>query len=107
MAKIKYFSDWNGETVEVQYPHGMDNAKFIAAFPGSKGRKYDSFQQFVGYRTGTREVMPVTRTIEFKSNPSMHVCNAKCMNATGKSCECSCGGKNHGAGNFVCMPVAA
>lgn len=25
------------------------------------------------------------------------VCNAKCMAATGPSCECSCAGKNHGA----------
>ena len=28
-----------------------------------------------------------------------HVCNAKCTNATGPCCECSCGGKNHGAGH--------
>jgi hypothetical protein len=26
-----------------------------------------------------------------------HVCNAKCMASTGPACECSCGGKNHGA----------
>jgi len=26
-------------------------------------------------------------------------CNAKCTGATGHVCECSCGGKNHGAGN--------
>ena len=25
-------------------------------------------------------------------------CNAKCLNATGPHCECSCGGANHGAG---------
>lgn len=25
-------------------------------------------------------------------------CNAKCINARGFSCECSCGGENHGAG---------
>jgi len=25
-------------------------------------------------------------------------CNAKCTSAKGFSCECSCGGKNHGAG---------
>lgn len=28
-----------------------------------------------------------------------HVCNAKCMNSTGPSCECSCGGANHGRGH--------
>ena len=25
-------------------------------------------------------------------------CGGKCVNAIGPSCECSCGGKNHGAG---------
>ena len=28
---------------------------------------------------------------------SEHVCGALCTNATGPNCECSCGGKNHGA----------
>lgn len=27
-----------------------------------------------------------------------HVCDARCINAIGPNCECSCGGKNHGAG---------
>jgi hypothetical protein len=26
-----------------------------------------------------------------------HVCNAKCLASTSGKCECSCGGKNHGA----------
>jgi hypothetical protein len=26
-----------------------------------------------------------------------HECNAKCLASTGFQCECSCGGKNHGA----------
>jgi hypothetical protein len=26
-----------------------------------------------------------------------HICNAKCMASIGFQCECSCGGKNHGA----------
>ena len=26
-----------------------------------------------------------------------HVCGARCMASTGPFCECSCGGKNHGA----------
>lgn len=26
-------------------------------------------------------------------------CNAKCTSAKGHACECSCGGKNHGAGH--------
>lgn len=27
-----------------------------------------------------------------------HVCGARCLNSTGPSCECSCGGANHGRG---------
>ena len=27
-----------------------------------------------------------------------HKCDARCLAATGSSCECECGGKNHGAG---------
>jgi len=26
-----------------------------------------------------------------------HVCGAKCLASKGPTCECSCGGKNHGA----------
>jgi hypothetical protein len=28
---------------------------------------------------------------------SAHRCNSACMGATGPSCDCSCGGANHGA----------
>ena len=28
-----------------------------------------------------------------------HKCNAKCLNSISHICECSCGGKNHGAGH--------
>jgi hypothetical protein len=44
------------------------------------------------------------RMIRYKSNPSRHECDDRCMNATGRTmnCECSCGGKNHGRGAFVC-----
>jgi len=26
-------------------------------------------------------------------------CDGRCLSGTGRTCECSCGGKNHGAGN--------
>jgi hypothetical protein len=46
----------------------------------------------------------VERSIRYKSNPSRHECDARCVNATGRvmNCECSCGGKNHGKGAFKC-----
>ena len=33
-----------------------------------------------------------------------HVCDSRCTSAKGHSCECSCGGANHGMGNAV-IPV--
>lgn len=44
----------------------------------------------------------ITRVIEYKSNPSKHQCDARCLNAKGFNCECACGGKSHGKGRFVC-----
>jgi len=46
--------------------------------------------------SGEKATLPVTRTIYFKSNPSLHVCDARCRHAKGHNCECSCGGKFHG-----------
>jgi hypothetical protein len=45
-----------------------------------------------------------TRVVVRKQMPSNHECDARCMNATGRTmqCECSCGGKNHGKGRIMC-----
>lgn len=40
--------------------------------------------------------MQADRRIDFKKNPSLHKCDARCETAKGHKCECSCGGKNHG-----------
>jgi hypothetical protein len=102
MATIKYF---NGDT-ELFYPQGMLNKEFAQLFPGIKGLRYDSFHRYIGYGEGDyikgRNPHPVERKIEYKSNPPLHKCDARCMSAKGRSCECSCGGKNHGAGSFIC-----
>jgi hypothetical protein len=100
MAKMINYSDFNGRTIELNGVFSMDNAKFAVAFPGIKGRRYDSFSRMVGCAAGSREVLPVTRVIEYKSFASKHVCDSRCLNAAGRimKCECSCGGKNHGAG---------
>lgn len=36
------------------------------------------------------------RRLNGKHNPD-HVCDARCTNARGSNCECSCAGANHGA----------
>lgn len=83
MANMKYFADIDGAVLEfsrVDYRSRKDI------------RGYDPVRGWV----------KVTRVVEFKAQASRHVCDARCLNATGRimKCECACGGKNHGAGGF-------
>lgn len=97
MATFKYFGV-NGE--ELCSPNFIRNEAFAAKFPGVKGVCVDSFQKWVGYVPGriTDGPQAVVRIIEYKSRPSLHKCDGRCLHAKGRTCECSCGGKNHGAG---------
>lgn len=108
----KYFS---GE-IELTRVRALSNVDFSKQFPGIKGRKYDGYSMQVGSPLGHASVYlagqgwnhgplyAVERIINYKAAPSLHECDARCMNATGKTmnCECSCGGKNHGRGGFIC-----
>jgi hypothetical protein len=98
---MKYFCDMDGETTEVIAPFGMPNATFAESFPSVTGIRYDSFRMMVAYDDVNRRVLPVTRRVNYKKNPSKHVCDSRCINAKGRTmnCECSCGGKNHGVGH--------
>jgi hypothetical protein len=101
MATFKYYSDLEGEIVELSHIQPMDNKPFAEKFPGVTGFRYDGFQKYVGTAADGR-VLPVTRKIEYKRNPSLHECNAKCLNGKCNGvCECKCGGKNHGRGMFT------
>ena len=70
------------------------------------GSIYSTSKHFSGINSNGVRVQ-VERAIQRKNNPSMHKCDARCTNAKGFLCECSCGGKNHGAGAFVCEQIAA
>jgi hypothetical protein len=103
VQRVIYFSAGG---IELSHPYGLDNKKFEKLFPGVTGKRYDSFHKLVGYPPGVpafrdEHTLPVVRVIEFKKNPSLHKCSAKCQNATGKVCECSCRSKNHGAGGIL------
>jgi hypothetical protein len=95
MAKTLYFAP--DQTV-LQAPWNMDNREFATKFPGASAKRCDSFSRWVGYGPDGNTLMPVARIIHRKSNPSNHKCDARCQHAKGHNCECSCGGKNHGAG---------
>lgn len=93
--------------MDVKYFNGDRELRNIQAFPNaafsamggvrSKHNWYDSFKRLVGV-SDDGALVPVTRKIEYKSNPSLHKCDARCQHAKGHSCECSCGGKYHGIG---------
>ncbi len=108
MADIRKFSDLCG-TVELKNLHSMPNQEFAARFPGVRGIRYDGYTMWVGHPiSGTGGVLPVTRKITYKAYPSRHECNSKCLNGkVNGTCECSCGGKNHGAGMFSTLLAAA
>ena len=83
MANFKYFID----TTE-----GTFQAKNVDHRGGKEGTW--------GFVAERGQWMKTTRCIQYKNFASKHVCDARCMGATGKTmnCECSCGGKNHGRG---------
>ena len=109
MSGFKYFSDVTGQAVELKGIHQMDNAKFAALWPEIKGIRADGYSKWVARSVdGSNVVLPVTRMIEMKRAPSLHECNAKCLNGKHNgTCECQCGGKNHGRGIFTGLLKAA
>lgn len=91
---MRYFSG----DIEVKDVYGLPNTRF-AAIGGVKSASnyYDGYQRLVGHPVaGPDAVLPVTRKIYYKKNPSLHICDVRCQSATGHNCECQCGGQNHG-----------
>lgn len=95
MANMKYFAECNGQPVVlVNVGHDGGVAARAANFSGKC------------LVCGGRHT--ATRVVEFRSFPSRHQCDDRCLNATGKvmKCECSCGGKNHGRGSAETQAAA-
>lgn len=66
------------------------------SFPVSMSRELVTpDQSFVHCRAHKRPL--AYRGLQVTLKPE-HKCDARCTSAKGHSCECSCGGKNHGAG---------
>ena len=63
--------------------------------------RVDSFDCVAGCLLGEEsirhaKIYPATRKVFFNLYGSKHKCDARCRNAKGHNCECSCGGENHG-----------
>lgn len=92
-TNVKYFSG----TQELKNAYSMKNAEFAARFPGVKGVRYCPSTMWIAHTmTGPNVIMPVTKIIYYKKNPSLHKCDARCQSAKGPNCECQCGGQFHG-----------
>jgi hypothetical protein len=94
MADFRYFAEHNGQTVQLDR----------IWHDGSVSTKVEHF--FGRAPDGTK--VQAQRKTQYKAFPSKHECDARCINATGRTmqCECSCGGKNHGKGAFNCAAVS-
>lgn len=107
--RVNKYSDFNGATLALASITQMANSAFREKFPGVKGIRADGYSMWVGYPAdGTDGPLPVTRMISMKAFPTNHECNAKCLNGKHDgTCECQCGGKNHGRGLFTRILEAA
>ena len=95
---IKYFHNQT-ELKNIQ-PIKLAQFKALGGIPSKHNRQYGNVFGIVGLpKDGPHAFFPVTRTINYKDRPSLHKCDARCLNAKGHNCECSCGGVNHGAGS--------
>lgn len=97
----KYFSDVTGEPVELEGFRTLSVEVIAERWPGAKPKgPAVNGEHLAGRPIGGGDLLPVTRVIEFKTDPTRHACDARCRNASGRSmkCQCSCEGKNHGRG---------
>lgn len=94
---VKYFCG----DVELRGVYMEKTRRFLAI--GGKTSKHNyvgTENRLVGHpATGPDAILPVTRKVFYKAFPSLHKCDARCRHAKGHNCECSCGGKYHGAGD--------
>jgi hypothetical protein len=103
---IKYFGECHGEPVQLLFPTWADFkrqfAQLLKRSPGPDEKLVRNCQLFaLGSCPICGAVHPATRVIHYAKQPSRHQCNGKCLSARGPLCECSCGGKNHGAGYIL------
>jgi hypothetical protein len=92
---LRFFATVDGEVVQ-----------FVRVDNRNQSAKHDDCW---GWHQATRRWVKIERVVDYRAFASKHVCDDRCINATGKimRCECSCGGKNHGKGAFNCTAEAA
>lgn len=122
MKTVTYFTTCNGATVTLSKvglltpdlfkcrnltPDAIpaNVAKHARSVQASGGGRPTEYAYYVGVCSNCSTYHVAERIIERPANASNHVCNGRCMSATGKVCECSCRGKNHGAGSNFSISI--
>ncbi len=109
---IKHFGECAGESIgELERIQWADLRKFeeMLGRPITPGEKLTREGRLFAFGTCANcgLIHPSGRRISYSKTPSRHACNGNCMCATGPNCECSCGGKNHGAGFIPSLSLFA
>lgn len=107
-----FFTTCNGEQVSLSntgYMSVSDAAKYrglVSALPAkterfvmASGGGLPTVYDYAVGKCACGQYHFAERRIERPSMASDHKCDGRCMNSKGRICECSCKGKNHGAGN--------
>lgn len=79
-----YFGECAGEIVQLAFPEWIQFETHI------RGR--------VGTCPRCNGKHPIAREVHHRANPARRGCHPRCIGAVGPSCDCPCGGRNHGAG---------
>lgn len=119
MTRIQYFSRCNGAVVQLhRVAYAVRAVQLVAvAYDGQSQFVRDSrnsptcdlaavhsaaphtYLYAIGICEGCGLTHAADRVIDRGAAPSGHLCDARCRFARGHKCECSCGGRWHGAGD--------
>jgi hypothetical protein len=101
MANFKYFTTCQNKQVELSRVRCIAFEQFFDVARGCHRDVSHKPYGFEGICEACGNLHVAQRQIEYKSFPSRHECSVKCMGGKANgTCECKCGGKNHGAGAF-------
>ena len=101
-VRCKYCkAGWTEEAAQAGYygvgmGHRCEHADKKAAFNGGWERLRESV--LGGIDRNWLKIIPVTHKPRADGG---HKCDDRCLSAKGHSCECQCGGKNHGANSVI------
>lgn len=88
----------NAHTSELVTPEMMRAAQMFDGWPKTQPEPAGRFRMAGSPRLVCRGcgALVIAKAVAGQFG-AKHICNEKCLSSTGHVCNCSCGGKNHGA----------